>query len=174
MKGLKNLSEVREILMGIADNLFTLKENEVKDTIDLNGKLDWVTPVAHGIMSPSPQEQLTPDSLNWGKAEQGRSFFDVFIAIAVQCGVQMGIDSQQDKIEEYKSDVKFFKAMKNEFETENKKLLMNQMPQGDTQSEILKLREEKKQLEKKISQLEVYKTSFDKMVQTIEFFKKPK
>jgi len=160
----------KQNLTKVAAKLFDYKPIDLKGDVDLEGKFDYIKYDIYGVRSFSPSQQMEKENLEYNRDEQGRDFFSSFLTLVIQAGVYLG--QQMDKeIEDMKRELENEKKFHNYARDECKKLKRNQMGKGTVEDEVVKLRKELAERDKKIHHLEIYKNGYDRVQQQLDFWK---
>ena len=159
-------------LIKVAKKLFTYKLNLLDGDIDLGGKFDEITYHIYGAASLSPKDYMTKSNLNYQRDEQGRDYFNTFLTLVIQFGVLLGHKEKDKEIKELKDKLEFEKMIGGMKDTEMNNLRQNQMPKGDLESEILKLRNEVLTLKRQLQEVGIYERVIKTMVTSLNFDKK--
>lgn len=166
------LYDVKQNLLKIASKVITYTNNELTGDVDLEKKFDFIKSEVYGVVSFSPQENFELENLNYSRDDQGRDYFSSFITLAIQCGVAMGHEQKNKEISELKENLKTEKELKQFLFSDIKELRNNQLPKdGDLSEEIIKLRKEISELKEQNTKLSTYKSAFETMKKTIDFWK---
>jgi len=159
-------------LIKVAKKLFTYKLNLLTGDIDLEGKFDFIKYDIYGAASLSPKEYLEKSNLNYQRDEQGRDYFNTFLTLVIQFGVYLGYKEKEKEIKDLKEKLEFEKMINGMRDREQEKLKQNQMPSGDLESEIIKLRDEVLGLKKQLQEVGIYERVIKTMVTSLNFDKK--
>jgi len=159
-------------LMKLADKLFVCTPKVITNDVDLEGKFDFIGADVHGAASFSPQESMEIENLNYQRDEQGRGYFSTFLTIVIQCGVYLGYVEKNKEIKDLKRQLADWKNICDMHNRESTRLNLNQMPKGNLEDEIVKLREENLNLKRSIQEQGIYERVIKTMVTSLNFDKK--
>jgi hypothetical protein len=159
-------------LIKVAKKLFTYKLNLLTGDVDLEGKFDFIKYDIYGAASLSPKEYMEKSNLNYQCDEQGRDYFNTFLTLVIQFGVYLAYKEKDKEINDLNEKLEFEKRMGKLRDTEMNNLRQNQMPKGDLESEILKLREEVLTLKRQLQEVGIYERVIKTMVTSLNFDKK--
>jgi hypothetical protein len=159
-------------LIKVAKKLFTYKLNLLTGDIDLEGKFDEIGYDIYGAASLSPKEYMERENLNYQRDEQGRDYFNTFLTLVIQFGVFLGYKEKEKEIKDLKEKLEFEKMIGGIRDREQEKLRQNQMPSGDLESEIIKLRNEVLDLKRQLQDVSIYERVIKTMVTSLNFDKK--
>ena len=166
------LYDVKQNLLKLASKVITYTNNELTCDVDLEKKFDFIKSEVYGVVSFSPQENFELENLNYSRDDQGRDYFSTFITLAIQCGVAMGHEQKNKEISGLEKNVDEYKECIDEYFSEIKELRNKQLPKdGDLSEEIIKLRKEISELKEQNTKLSIYKSAFETMKKTIDFWK---
>ena len=149
------LFEANPLLKELARKLFDITPIKITGDIKVPPPLKCTENVT--VLELPLDEKYSKANLDYQKNEQGRDTFDVFLGTVFQVGAANMQEEKDERIESLKCEIKVLRDERSSNWALIKELRQRQLPEGKTEDELAKAREDIDSLKKKVNNLQLQK-----------------